>query len=121
MQNANMTSAAIAQESAAPRKFEADLLLTAASCLSAVAESWGENHDGLDEALLYNRHLWTIFLASVTSTDNPLPTEIRQNVANLGLFVLNQTVAIMSDPRPERLEPLININCELAAGLLGHA
>ena len=73
----------------------------------------------LDEALLYNRKLWTIFLASVTQEDNPLPKEVRQNVANLGLFVMNQTIALLAQPRPEQIRPLVSINRELAAGLLG--
>jgi flagellar protein FlaF len=48
-----------------------------------------------------------------------MPRNVRQNVANLGLFVMNHTVAVMKDPRPERLNSLININREIAAGLLG--
>jgi flagellar protein FlaF len=50
-----------------------------------------------------------------------LPAPIRQNVANLGLFVFNHTLAIQADPKPESLGSLININRELAAGLLGRA
>jgi flagellar protein FlaF len=46
-----------------------------------------------------------------------LPPELRQNVANLGLFVMNQTMNILADPKPGRLGALININRELAAGL----
>ena len=45
----------------------------------------------LAEALLFNRRLWTIFVTSVAQDDNPLPQQVRQNVANLGLFVINQT------------------------------
>ena len=50
-----------------------------------------------------------------------MPVAIRQNVANLGLFVMNQTIAMMSNPQRESLDSLININRELAAGLLGRA
>jgi len=50
-----------------------------------------------------------------------LPAGVRQNVANLGLFVFKQTLAIQADPKPETLGSLININRELAAGLLGRA
>jgi flagellar protein FlaF len=71
----------------------------------------------LSDALLYNRKLWQIFLVSVTSEDSVLPPELRQNVANLGLFVMNQTMNILADPKPGRLGALININRELAAGL----
>ena len=47
--------------------------------------------------------------------------EIRQNVANLGVFVLNQTLTVMGNPKPERLSSLININREVAAGLRASA
>ena len=60
-------------------------------------------------------------LSEMTDVANPLPREVRQNVANLGLFVMNHTVSVLSDPRPEQLHSLIGINRELAAGLLGRA
>lgn len=75
----------------------------------------------LNDALLFNRKLWSIFLTSVTSADNPLPAAVRQNVANLGLFVMNRTIATLGDPRPEQLGALISINREVAAGLMGRA
>lgn len=57
----------------------------------------------------------------MTSPEHALPAAIRQNVANLGLFVMNQTVAMLKDPKREQLHSLININHELAASLLGRA
>jgi flagellar protein FlaF len=77
------------------------------------------NRSQLFDALLYNRKLWVIFLTSVTEPDSPLPKEVRQNVANLGLFVMNHTMSLMDQPRPGPLRTLININREIAAGLLG--
>jgi len=97
------------------------LLLKAASRLQAVKDGWEGSKPQHDGALLYNRKLWTIFMTSVTSEENPLPTEIRQNVANLGLFVMKQTLSALANPRPEQLNSLININRELASGLLGRA
>jgi flagellar protein FlaF len=46
-----------------------------------------------------------------------MSSEIRQNVANLGLFVLKHTLTVIANPKPESLGSLININRELAAGL----
>jgi flagellar protein FlaF len=109
----------VAKQIVNPRELEADLLLKAAARLQAIHDAWDRKRRELDEALLYNRKLWSIFLTSVTSPEHPLPVAIRQNVANLGLYVMNQTVAMARDPRPEQLRPLININRELAAGLLG--
>lgn len=121
MQNAAQAYGNVAKQIVNPRELEADLLLKAASRLQAVHDGWDHKTKDLDEALLYNRKLWSIFLTSVTSPDHPLPAAIRQNVANLGLFVMNQTVALMSDPKREQLSSLININRELATGLLGRA
>ena len=106
--------------SATPREFEADLLLTAAAHLRA-AQTQNSSRGEVEDALAYNRELWAVFLASIADADNPLPMEIRQNVANLGLFVMRRTLAILSDPQPDRLDALIGINCELAAGLRGRA
>jgi flagellar protein FlaF len=121
MQSAAQAYGTVAQKTATARELEADLLLKAASRLQTIRDSWDQSKPALDDALLYNRKLWSIFLTSVTSNENPLPPEIRQNVANLGVFVMNQTLAMMTNPRPEQLGSLISINRELAAGLLGRA
>jgi flagellar protein FlaF len=107
----------VAKEIASPRDLEAQLLLKAAARLQAVSDGWETDKSDLDDALTYNRKLWTFFLDAVTSSDSPLPLEIRENVANLGVFILKQTFAVMADPRREALASLININRQLAAGL----
>jgi flagellar biosynthesis activator protein FlaF len=119
MQSAAQAYGAVAKQIANPRELEADLLLKAASRLQAIHDAWDARRAELDSALLYNRKLWAIFLSSVTSAEHPLPVAIRQNVANLGLFVMNQTVSMLRDPRRDQLGALIGINRELAAGLLG--
>src|SRR4029078_8506062 len=110
-----------AKQTANPRELEADLLLSAAARLHAIHDGWASRRPELDAALVYNRKLWSIFVTSAPSAANPLPAPIRQNVATLGLFVFNHTLAIQADPKPESLDSLININRELAAGLLGRA
>ena len=108
----------VAKQISSPRDLEANLLLEAAAKLQAVRDDWGGKRDNLDTALRYNRRLWSVFLSSVTSNENPLPKEIRQNVANLGIFVMKQTLATIANPKPESLGSLININREIAGGLL---
>jgi flagellar protein FlaF len=93
--------------------------LKAGARLQAVCDTWDSNKSDLDGALLFNRKLWTVFLSSVMSSESPLPAEIRQNVANLGAFILAQTMALSTNPRIEVVASLININRELAAGLRG--
>ena len=121
MPNAAQTYEAVGMQTASPRKLEASLLLKSASRLQAVHDSWDHSRSELDDALYFNRRLWSLLIAAVTSAENPLPHPIRQNVANLGLFVLNHTITLMADPKPEKLGSLININREIAAGLLGRA
>ncbi len=119
MQSAAQAYGKVAKETSSPRELEANLLLKAAARLQAVRDAWDHKSTELPDALLYNRKLWSIFLTSVTRPENPLPDAVRQNVANLGLFVMNQTIALTAEPRPDKLLPLISINRELAAGLLG--
>jgi flagellar protein FlaF len=111
----------VSRQTASPRDLEANLLLQAAAKLQTVQDSWDQNKSRLDEALLYNRKLWSVFLSDATDDSNPLPRDVRQNVANLGLFVMNHTVAVLNNPRPEQLDSLISINREIAAGLLARA
>jgi flagellar protein FlaF len=117
MQQAAQTYANAAKHTGSARELEADLLLSAAARLQAICDSWDMKKPELEGALLYNRKLWSVFMSSATNPENPLPLNLRQNVANLGLFVFNQTLAIMINPQPDRLGSLININRELAAGL----
>ncbi len=121
MQHAAQTYGAIAKKTGNPRELEADLLLSAAAKLQTVRDGWDSKRPELDAALRYNRKLWSIFVTSATSPDNPLPPAVRQNVANLGLFVFKQTLTMLADPKPENLGSLIHINRQLAAGLLGRA
>ena len=110
----------IAKQVASPRELESDLLLNAASRLQTIRDNWDGTKHQLDAALLYNRQLWMIFVDSMSADDNPLPVEVRQNVANLGIFVFKQTLATLADPKAEKLDSLIRINRELAAGLIGN-
>jgi flagellar protein FlaF len=119
VQHAAQAYGKVAKQTSSPREMEANLLLKAAARLQAASDAWGGGRDQVDEALLYNRKLWSVFLTSVTRNDNPLPELVRQNVANLGLFVMNQTLSLMAEPRREKLVPLISINREIAAGLMG--
>ena len=119
MRSAAQAYGAVARQVASPRELEADLLLQAAARLQAVRDHWDDKRTELESALLHNRKLWSIFLTSVLEPDHPMPADIRQNIANLGLFVMKQTVTMLNDPQPTELDTLININRELAAGLRG--
>jgi flagellar protein FlaF len=117
MQQAATAYSKVAQATQSPRELEAAILLKAATRLQAIRDDWDGRRRELFDALTYNRKLWTILVTSATETDNPLPVPIKQNVANLGIFIFNHTIAVMAQPAPERLGILITINREVAAGL----
>jgi flagellar protein FlaF len=110
-----------ANETSSARELEANLLLRSAARFQAICDGWERRKADLGEALLFNRRLWTFFIASVTRDDNPLPVNVRQNVASLGVFVINRTIKLTSDPKPEGLGTLININRHIASGLRSKA
>jgi flagellar protein FlaF len=60
-------------------------------------------------------------MSAVTQPDSPLPPELRQNIANLGMFIMNQTREILLDlnPQPQQLDVLVRLNRQIAAGLRG--
>ena len=105
-----------------PRQRESALLMKAAAGLQKVKDEWNiSTTEELRAALNFNRKLWTIFMSAVTQEDSPLPQEIRQNIANLGMFVMNQTREILYEgvPQAEQLTVLVQLNRQIAAGLRG--
>jgi len=105
-----------------PRQRESALLMKAAAGLQRIKDEWSSTTpEDLKAALTFNRKLWTIFMSAVTQEDSPLPHEVRQNIANLGMFVLNHTreIQLELDPQPNRLDVLVQLNRQIAAGLRG--
>src|SRR5436309_411333 len=100
-----------------PRELEASLLSKAAAKLQVVQDDWMARRGELDAALTYNRKLWSVFASAVTQPDTQLPHEVKRNIANLSLFVFNQTIGIQADPAPAKLGALISINRTIADGL----
>lgn len=82
-----------------------------------VHDTWPGDRSMLESALHYNRRLWTVLVGAVAEDSSPLPQELRNNVASLGVFIFKQTMELQAEPAREKLLPLININRELAAGL----
>lgn len=121
MTNAAQAYARVAQTSANPREIEAQALLKAATKLQNAMANWDAHGPDFNAALMFNRKLWSILLSAVTSDENPQTIEVRQNIANIGTFVMTQTMELQLHPKPELLKPLIDINCNLAAGLSGRA
>jgi flagellar biosynthesis activator protein FlaF len=122
MSNAAKAYARTAQVSSSPRDIEAQTLLMAARKLVEVQQNLkGPGDRDLNAALLFNRRLWTIFMSAAESNDNPQPIEVRQNILNIAIFVMQRTVELQAHPTPEKLQSLIDINSNIAAGLAGRA
>ena len=109
------------QTTVPPREAEAQALLKAARQLQDVHVNWVGPDERMHAALLFNRRLWAIFISAAQSDENPQPLEVRQNIANIGIFVMNQTVDMQVNPEPTKLKSLIDINYDIAAGLSGRA
>ena len=121
MSHAAQAYARTSQTTAAPREIEAQALLKAARQLQEVQTNWNGPDRNMHNALVFNRRLWSIFMSAAEENDNPNSLEVRQNIANIGIFVLTRTIEIQMDPDPAKLKSLIEINCNIAAGLSGRS
>ena len=113
--------ARVANTTASPRDIEAKALLMEANKLQAVMTNADATFQEASEALMFNRKLWTIFLSEAQRDENPQPLDVRQNIANIGIFVLSHTAALQISPQRDHFKPLIEINRNIAAGLGGRA
>ncbi len=119
MSNAAQAYARTSHTTSSPREIEAQALLKAARQLQEVQSNWDGPGKAMENALLFNRRLWSIFMSAAQTDENPQPIEVRQHIANIGVFVMKQTVDMQLNPDPAKLKSLIDINCNLAAGLSG--
>lgn len=105
------------QQGGSPRETEGRALMEAARRLSVVKDNPADA-DALVDTVRLNWRLWTIFQSEISERDSGLPEELRANMLTLCNFVDKRTVEILADPKPEMLDVLININRNIAAGLL---
>jgi flagellar protein FlaF len=113
--------ARVATTTASPREIEAKALLMAANKLQAVMTNADATFQQMSDALMFNRKLWTIFVSEAHRDGNPQPLEVRQKIANIGVFVLSHTAALQISRQRQHFKPLIEINRNIAAGLGGRA
>lgn len=103
------------------RELEAAVLMRAAQMLAEVQSQWDapDRDERLDQALRYNQRLWTLFQVELTAPDHPMPVEIKRNLLSLSAFIDKRTFEVMAFPEPRKLDVLISINKNIAAGLRG--
>jgi flagellar biosynthesis activator protein FlaF len=121
MNNSTQAYARTAQQTLQGRDLEAHVLLKSAARLQGIRDNWDLRKAELDEALLANRKIWTIFVSSMSAEECQLPSVLRSNMINLGMYVFNRTIAMTVDPNPQQLNVLIDINRNIAMGLRGNA
>jgi len=113
--------ARVANTTASPRDIEAQALLKAANKLQAAVTSADPFDPSVMDALMFNRKLWSIFLSDALRDENPQPLDVRQKIANIGVFVMTQSAALQLAPQLDQFQALIDINRNIAAGLNGRA
>jgi flagellar protein FlaF len=101
------------------REQEANALLKAARQLESVRREWVPSlQPQLDEAVLYNRKLWTIFAAEAANDDHGLPIDVKNNIGSISIFVFKRSLELQAAATPEKIDALIEINKNIAAGLM---
>jgi flagellar biosynthesis activator protein FlaF len=121
MPYASEAYAKTATETTPPRELEASLLLKAAAKLQVMHDSWDEKRADLNDALMYNRRLWAVFIDSVTREDSKPPQPIRENLTRLGIFIMGETFSLTTKPKPNHLKSIIKIKRGIADSLRGKA
>ncbi len=103
------------------RDLEAAVLMRAARDLKAVQEHWNDpgRLERLEDALRLNQRVWSIFQAELADPTHPLPPKLRKDLLALGAFIDKRILAVLASPAPEKLDAIININLNIAAGLQG--
>jgi len=103
------------------RETEARVLTEAALKLKKCQENWGspDLNTELDQALRYNQKIWSLFQGELEREDNPLPGKLKIDILRLAAFIDKRIFEVMAFPSPEKLNIIININQNIAAGLRG--
>ena len=103
-----------------PREVEA-MAFTKAALMLEEAKGQVDDYDSYAAALKFNQLLWTIIQADVVDKENQLPPQLKANILSLSIFVDRQTIKSLANTKAENLDSLININKNLAEGLMTKA
>jgi len=105
------------------RELEARVLLKSTKMLTDLQEGLDEaNSELIESTLKYNRQIWMMFYdTALENPDQNRPNDLRSNIINLANFIFKREVEIMSEPTKQKFDVLININKEIAAGLMTKA
>jgi len=108
-----------AKETSSQRELEGQLLLKAANEIQKLQDNWDQaTPEDVDNILTYNRKLWMLFFDTAIENPDERPVALRNNIVNLCNFIFKRSMNILSEPSKEKLGVLIDINRQIAAGLL---
>lgn len=102
------------------RELEAHVLLKSAKFLQDLQNDWDNvTPDILEDTLRYNRQIWVMFYDNaIQNPEGNRPNDLRSNIVNLANFIFKRELEIIGSPDKKKLEVLVNINREIAAGLM---
>lgn len=102
------------------RELEAHVLLKSAKFLADIQNDWDNiSPDVLEETLKYNRQIWMMFYdTAIENKEENRPNDLRSNIINLANFIFKREIEIMTAPEKKKLDILISINRDIAAGLM---
>jgi flagellar protein FlaF len=105
------------------RELEASVLTRAGLMLQQVQENWNtaDQHEKLLEAIKFNQKVWSYFQAELSDSDNPLPKNLKEDILNLSYFVSKRLTEVMATPDKDKLNIVVDINFNIAAGLRNKA
>jgi len=103
------------------RSLEAAVLMKAAMKLDGLAKRLESGEDvkvqEISDIMDFNQKIWQVFMDDMKNPDHDLPQEIKNNIASLAMFVFKRTQEVFIDTKAEKIEVLVNINRNIAAGL----
>lgn len=101
------------------RETEARVLTKAALKLKYCRDNWeAENRrEKMNEALTYTQRVWSLLQGDLLDENNLLPRNLKENVLSLSAFIDKRIFNVMANPAPEKLNIIIDIHLNLAAGL----
>ncbi len=119
LQNPANAYTTMQKEHLSGRELEASVLTRAGLMLKQVQENWAapDRNDKLLEAIKFNQKVWSFFQAELSDPENPLPKNLREDILNLSLFVDKRLFEVMANPDKDKLQIVIDINFNIAAGL----
>lgn len=119
LQNPANAYTTMQKEHLSGRELEASVLTRAGLMLKQVQENWAapDRDDKLLEAIKFNQKVWSFFQAELSDPENPLPKNLREDILNLSLFVDKRLFEVMANPDKDKLQIVIDINFNIAAGL----